>query len=268
MNKAKSPGIYIIRHCPSGIYYVGQSNDVPGRINEHKNSLRLGLHINCKLQRLWNETHQTDFIFKIIEIPPIGLSPLELQRWLVKAERNHITAARKAGLSLNINDAEIVRTKAAWEEHVGKKIQEAKTDERRSKERDKAIRATRKVINNDIKSLEELAQCLVTERYKLNNQLAETKKELNKKNNWKSVLFGAPKNVDFVNLEKIKLNLEQRIQEIENNLSQISSKKSYFLKEKRQLHTRKEALNRLRKVLPIPLGIDESFRPRIGKITE
>lgn len=59
-------GIYQIRNIINGKKYVGISNDVPRRLQGHKNRLRRGDHANRHLQSAFNKHGEAAFVFEII----------------------------------------------------------------------------------------------------------------------------------------------------------------------------------------------------------
>lgn len=62
--KQPKAGVYVINHTPSGTLYVGRANDVTTRWQEHQERLRAGTHPNKALQKLWNESLETDFQYE------------------------------------------------------------------------------------------------------------------------------------------------------------------------------------------------------------
>ena len=142
-----SAGIYLIRHQPSGSSYVGQANNIEKRWSEHKKQLASGSHHNKSLQKLWNESAESDFVFDVVEQAPVGKSSLQLQRWLVKEERKIYLKLQENGVALNEVEPEIAATKEAV-------IEFQKEEEERNKEHDKKISTERKSIKRQIESLE------------------------------------------------------------------------------------------------------------------
>ena len=140
-------GIYLIRHKPSGHLYVGQANDIKKRWREHKKQLNAGTHHNNGLQELWNGSSSEDFDFGIVILTPPGLSPLQLQRWLVKEERKVFLALKKEGVALNAVESEIVGT--------GEAIKEYKNEvEKRNRKYDKRTSEQRRKIKEKIAEIE------------------------------------------------------------------------------------------------------------------
>jgi hypothetical protein len=140
---SKNPGIYLIQHELSGKSYVGQSNDIFIRWSQHKKELNSGSHHNKPMQKLWNSSAETNFKFSIIKHSPIGLSSLEVQRWLVNEERRIYLVLKAKGIALNEVEPEIVATKIAAKEYQNS-IKES------SKKRDDKISAKRKMVKEQI----------------------------------------------------------------------------------------------------------------------
>lgn len=52
------PGVYLMEHLPTGVFYIGSSTNIQSRIRQHKRNLSLGIHKNPKLQDVcknWND---------------------------------------------------------------------------------------------------------------------------------------------------------------------------------------------------------------------
>lgn len=47
-------GAYLIRHVPTGVFYVGSTGDLKHRLRKHKEALCRGNHPNTRLQEVWN----------------------------------------------------------------------------------------------------------------------------------------------------------------------------------------------------------------------
>ena len=60
-------GIYKITNIVNGKFYIGSSKYINYRLDEHKQYLRGGYHINPKLQNAWNKYGENKFIFEILE---------------------------------------------------------------------------------------------------------------------------------------------------------------------------------------------------------
>jgi group I intron endonuclease len=61
-------GIYKITNSVNGKFYIGSSNDIQHRWNEHKSKLKTNSHVNKKLQNAWNFYGEDKFLFEVVEI--------------------------------------------------------------------------------------------------------------------------------------------------------------------------------------------------------
>ena len=59
--------IYSIKNLVNGKIYIGQTNDLDIRWNQHKSNLRQNKHINSHLQNAWNKYGEENFEFKLIK---------------------------------------------------------------------------------------------------------------------------------------------------------------------------------------------------------
>lgn len=60
-------GVYKITNTANGKFYVGSSNNVYNRWNQHMNDLDDGVHKNAHLQSAWVKYGRASFAFEIIE---------------------------------------------------------------------------------------------------------------------------------------------------------------------------------------------------------
>lgn len=65
-------GIYCIENLVNHKKYIGLSQDVNKRWNQHKNALNNNMHINIHLQSAWNKHGESNFNFTIIEVCDIN----------------------------------------------------------------------------------------------------------------------------------------------------------------------------------------------------
>ncbi len=61
-------GIYSIHNTISGKRYIGQSHNVEGRFEQHKDELRKGVHRNYHLQSAWDKYNEDVFAFSLLLI--------------------------------------------------------------------------------------------------------------------------------------------------------------------------------------------------------
>lgn len=67
MNRIKLSGIYIIKHGPSGRFYIGMSRDIFSRWASHYNSMKMLSHSSTAFMDLWHSSSVTDWSFEVIE---------------------------------------------------------------------------------------------------------------------------------------------------------------------------------------------------------
>lgn len=60
-------GIYIIKNIINGKFYIGSSNNIKLRWNNHLSSLKRGEHHTIMLQRAWDKYGESAFQFEIAE---------------------------------------------------------------------------------------------------------------------------------------------------------------------------------------------------------
>lgn len=63
---SNAPGVYLIKHIPSGKVYVGSALNLIRRHGEHQRMLRRGCHENTHLQRAWNRHGPEGFVFTVL----------------------------------------------------------------------------------------------------------------------------------------------------------------------------------------------------------
>src|ERR1035441_551106 len=135
-----SPGIYLISHIVSGSVYVGQSVLIRIRLGQHHEMLTLRAHHNRGLQHLWNSHPPDTFSASVYLLCPEGLSPLERQWWLLKAERQAIQELRKEKNVLNEAEPEFVETPDALLELERKREAKDKVETKRVRSERRAIK--------------------------------------------------------------------------------------------------------------------------------
>ena len=62
-----SPGVYLIRNIKNGKVYVGQTNNLKLRKQNHFADLKANIHHNKHLQNAWNKYGQKNFEFEVLE---------------------------------------------------------------------------------------------------------------------------------------------------------------------------------------------------------
>ena len=58
------PGVYIIKHMPTGSFYVGNTTEIGRRLSHHFGNLQSNRHDCSRLQELYNRSDYLDFAFK------------------------------------------------------------------------------------------------------------------------------------------------------------------------------------------------------------
>jgi group I intron endonuclease len=164
----KVTGIYYIKHKPSGACYVGQSQDINSRWNAHRNHLERGEHHSQKLQKCWYEDGENSFEFIIVDIVPNGLNHLEIQRWLIRREKEEYEKLKQLGLAFNTYIPAIVVT-----ENAKKVYQEEK--KKSAKENNKKVSAERERLKNVHRALLNHISEVRLERNKLVSELEKAK---------------------------------------------------------------------------------------------
>ncbi len=117
-NLEKIIGIYLLEI--DGLKYVGQSNDLYRRLDEHLNSLSQGVHINQFLQDAWDKGFN-DISFKILDRLIVKLNPLERQEWLAEKEKLHIKLLRDENLA-NQTLGEFIPTQESYRQYVNNNL--------------------------------------------------------------------------------------------------------------------------------------------------
>ncbi len=114
----KSPCIYRIYFNDSVIKnsYIGQSVELKKRILSHERDLNFGNHSNFLLQYAFNVHEDGVFGVEVVEISPLGLSPIDQQIWLLDKERLWIGYFRQRDESINRETAFLVETKESVEQ--------------------------------------------------------------------------------------------------------------------------------------------------------
>jgi group I intron endonuclease len=117
-------GIYSIINTNNFKYYIGYSNKINKRFNEHKYALRHNIHANDHLQKSWNKYGEDAFIFTILEECEIENLAIREHYWAtllkthdsehgynILSTDNKIKIHRKRPLSKEICDKISIRRK-------------------------------------------------------------------------------------------------------------------------------------------------------------
>jgi len=211
-------GIYLIRHIPSRMVYVGQSNNIQKRWASHKRQLLNGSHHNDNLKALSTHNNINNFDFEVIKKAPKFLSALQLQRWLIKEERKAYIFYKKLNKALNIVEPEIVPTNKAVKEYQ-------KENEDRRNQHDKIISLKRKSIKLEINSLRSQLNPLEERLYTLKDKHNKCLEYIKKHTGWRRLFNSRPEDFNLIKeKEKIKElsfkkdNIHQSIESLRNNI--------------------------------------------------
>lgn len=115
-NIPNSSGIYIIKNIINGLVYVGSSNKMRHRRNQHFSCLRAKKHCNNKLQNAFNKYGEENFFFCVLETCSENVLIEREQFWIdffdacqqnkgynleIKVDRSVIAEETKRKISLN-----------------------------------------------------------------------------------------------------------------------------------------------------------------------
>lgn len=78
----KTSGIYKITCMANGKIYVGSSENLRRRWNEHQYRLKNNTHSNQYLQNAWDKYGQESFIFEVVELTTLTMTLEREQYWL------------------------------------------------------------------------------------------------------------------------------------------------------------------------------------------
>ncbi|MEW6418954.1 MAG: tetratricopeptide repeat protein [Nitrospirota bacterium] len=227
--KENNAGIYQIRHKPSGVLYVGQATDVRRRWREHKKQLKADNHYNKRLQKLWRSSDENDFEFEIIEKAPIGLSALQLQRWLVKEERRIYVELKRKGMAMNRVGPKIVPTTDAVKEYQ-------KEEEERNRHDDNRISAERREIKKKIEELKRQLEPQSQKLYELRRKYFEQSELIKNSTGWRRLFHGRPPGFNPEEERKKIEMLASEINRILPNVNNVQEEISRLREEYRSLY--------------------------------
>lgn len=246
----KKIGIYKIVHLKTNSVYVGQSNNIHFRFEEHRKNLLENIHHNTKLQELWNTGKVEDFLFEDIILAPSNLSPLQTQRWLVLEEQRYIDFYKNSSkyICINMIDAKIVETKKAYAEFE-KELEKKKTEKRLENEkRDLIVAKARKEISKRLKEINDYIYASRPDQYNLKIKIQAQEDKLNsfiKKHSGLRSIFNGRKDPKLEktlsdDLAFLKSMYEQKYQLIDEKIEELKKEKKQLLSKRRTLKSSKQ----------------------------
>lgn len=231
MESQHKPGVYLIRHLPSGMTYVGQANRIQTRWNQHKQQLRAGSHHNKALQKYWLNFREEDFQFKVIVNAPEGLSPLQLQRWLVQFERKVYLELKREGAALNDGEPEIAATNAAVLEY---QIE----DKNNAKAHDSHISAERRRVKARYEELEERIRPDTQRLHELRMELDRRATKIRNLSGWRRLFHSLPQGYNRDEEQRYIECLQKEIASIAPKVSAIGDEIAKLKTEYKSLYQR------------------------------
>jgi hypothetical protein len=253
----RGAGLYCIKVEGASGIYIGQANDVNKRVSKHWKDLTLGSHANSRLQEVWNRLGPHAFAVSVLECAPTGLSPLELQRWLGDRERLAIEEARRSGDCLNIQDGEIVTTKAALAEYE-------KERRKADREHNAFVRGRKREIKSEIEALQRSQRTQLAQPM---DQLRVKRDELNcsirRNSGLRGLVFGkAP--MAMVDVWKRALqDVSRELASLQAKVDEIDGRIRALRAERRTLMTVKQRETKIEGIF-MRSGIARSGRGRIA----
>ena len=130
--KGNSAGIYCLEFkiADTNYCYIGQSNNINRRLQEHFRALSSLTHHNQSMQSAW-ESNKTSFSTRILQLAPSNLSSFQLQVWLFEKEMLFIE--KNLNSTVNAINGDLVFTKRAvseFEELIKLTLKEIKAQRR------------------------------------------------------------------------------------------------------------------------------------------
>ncbi len=146
--QSNTRGIYCIEVQKNGIkhYYVGQSQDIPKRIQKHIYDLNKGLHPNNAFQSAWQ--NKSNVRVKLLEKIREQSSIYQTQILLGERERHWIKQYANKGSSLNLEVGGVERTKASVEDFTNLYNRLIQILDGESSENRKEIKELRKYLSD------------------------------------------------------------------------------------------------------------------------
>jgi len=100
----KTIGIYKITNTKNNKVYIGESNDIDRRWDEHIDKLNNNSHHSYKLQEAWNEYGEENFTFEILEIVEKLDSPYKTTMQLIYEEGKYIDQYNSINNGYNVEN--------------------------------------------------------------------------------------------------------------------------------------------------------------------
>ena len=216
----KCPCIYRIYFNNNAIEqsYIGQSVELKKRILSHERDLNFGNHSNFLLQYAFNNHGDGFFGVEVVEIAPLGLSPIEQQIWLLEKERLWIGYFRERDQSLNRETAFLVETKES--------IDQFDLEIDLNNEKAKLFRSNKNKERRDInKKLEDISFKI----RKLSSERAENKQIIS--NNTGLISFFSRNKLKEAEIDIIS----NRINDIDKEVLLLNSNKEELEKQKKKI---------------------------------
>lgn len=104
-------GIYEIRNTVNGKVYIGSALDLKSRWRLHRSNLRLGRHVNIKLQRSWDKHGQAAFCFQAIEYVPVVENLVDREQYWIDSQTPWYNIAKVAGSQLGLRHSDASKKK-------------------------------------------------------------------------------------------------------------------------------------------------------------
>lgn len=117
MSKRKYPGVYRIICETTSECYVGSTAYLTDRRSLHFQQLRRGVHANIHLQRAFNKYGEVEFLFEVLEKPPIEELIEREQHWIdtLKPAYN-IRKIAESNLGLKTSEETKTKRRQWWDQ--------------------------------------------------------------------------------------------------------------------------------------------------------
>ena len=144
MDITKDCGIYKITNKITNKFYIGSSNNIKRRWDEHIRELNRNVHHNSYLQNAWNKYGEENFVFEIIELCNNDTQIEREQYWLDKT----MCYDKNIGYNLSKIASKVILSDNAILDRRNKKISQTQIGENNS-----CAKYTEDKIKNVIKDL-------------------------------------------------------------------------------------------------------------------